>query len=338
MNDDQLLTRLAESNAYPDDTKLPDAVWSREAALREIERRMGMRSQRTTQRPAAPERHGGPAVRVGRSGEASTPAPRWRRPRSAAALAVAAAALLATAIVGVTSLMGGKDPAPPATEPTTAVTTAAPPTTAVPEVQSFPRRGADLEPGVYLVSRTAPGYRITIGDGWRTTGGELGIGSSVSDLAFSGLLGTYTVLGHGTPVAADGEGPEPMPAFPEGLVIFAYSEKGNASAEVAITRLRESEQIRFDAEGEATLGSFTFTVIDTATGEEPYADYTATVDATPLQSVNYGRALILYPDHRQRFYVTDVAGGVIVAMAYGPDVEAIASQAEEILTSLTIEE
>lgn len=44
MKDNELLTRLAESNAYDAETPLPEAVWSRHRALRAIERRIGMRT------------------------------------------------------------------------------------------------------------------------------------------------------------------------------------------------------------------------------------------------------------------------------------------------------
>lgn len=49
MNDSQLLTRLAGANAYGENIPLPEPIWTRELALREIERRMDMDTHDSTE-------------------------------------------------------------------------------------------------------------------------------------------------------------------------------------------------------------------------------------------------------------------------------------------------
>ncbi len=51
MNDTQLLTRLAEANAYGKEAPLPETIWTSELALREIERRMGMKPTESPDQP-----------------------------------------------------------------------------------------------------------------------------------------------------------------------------------------------------------------------------------------------------------------------------------------------
>ncbi len=54
MNDSQVLTQLAETDAYAPGTAMPTAAWSRETARSEIERRMGMDTRDTTNDTGAP--------------------------------------------------------------------------------------------------------------------------------------------------------------------------------------------------------------------------------------------------------------------------------------------
>jgi hypothetical protein len=51
VNDTQLLTRLAEANAYGKEAPLPETIWTSELALREIERRMGMKPTESPDQP-----------------------------------------------------------------------------------------------------------------------------------------------------------------------------------------------------------------------------------------------------------------------------------------------
>ena len=55
MNDTQLLNRLGRANAYGDNAPLPDAIWTHDLALREIDRRIGMQTQEKTTPVVAPE-------------------------------------------------------------------------------------------------------------------------------------------------------------------------------------------------------------------------------------------------------------------------------------------
>ncbi len=55
MNDTQLLNRLGRANAYVDDAPLPEAIWTHDLALREIDRRIGMQTQEKTTPVVAPE-------------------------------------------------------------------------------------------------------------------------------------------------------------------------------------------------------------------------------------------------------------------------------------------
>ena len=50
MNDIQLINVVAETDAHAPNTPLPATTWSRDAALAEIERRMGMESRDTTRK------------------------------------------------------------------------------------------------------------------------------------------------------------------------------------------------------------------------------------------------------------------------------------------------
>lgn len=101
MNDTQLLNRLGRANAYVDDAPLPDAIWTHDLALREIDRRIGMQTQEKTTPVVAP------------------------RPRRRSWL-VAAAAFGVVLLVGVSlALTSRGTEVSPATSPTTV----APPTT-----------------------------------------------------------------------------------------------------------------------------------------------------------------------------------------------------------------
>ena len=51
MNDTQLLTRLAEANAYGKEAPLPETIWTSGLALHEIERRMGMKPTKSHDQP-----------------------------------------------------------------------------------------------------------------------------------------------------------------------------------------------------------------------------------------------------------------------------------------------
>ena len=101
MNDTQLLELVGRANAYTEDAPLPDAVWTRDLALREIDRRIGMQTQQinTPNRAPKPKRRG------------------WL---------VAAGAFVVVLLVGVVfALANTTAETSPATSPTTSV----PPTT-----------------------------------------------------------------------------------------------------------------------------------------------------------------------------------------------------------------
>lgn len=51
MNDNQVLEQLAETDAYAPGTLMPASAWSRDTALSEIERRMGMEPRESTKQP-----------------------------------------------------------------------------------------------------------------------------------------------------------------------------------------------------------------------------------------------------------------------------------------------
>jgi hypothetical protein len=55
VKDTQLLNRLGRANAYVDDAPLPEAIWTHDLALREIDRRIGMQTQEKTTPVVAPE-------------------------------------------------------------------------------------------------------------------------------------------------------------------------------------------------------------------------------------------------------------------------------------------
>lgn len=113
MNDTQLLNRLGRANAYGDDAPLPDAIWTHDLALREIDRRIGMQTQE----------------------KKTTTVPPRRRP---VGWLVAAAAFGVVLLVGVAfALAGTSTEVSPAAPPTTVAlptTQAAPATTVAPVV------------------------------------------------------------------------------------------------------------------------------------------------------------------------------------------------------------
>ena len=53
MNDDQVLNQLSQTDVYAPGTEMPATAWSRDAALAEIERRMGMEPRASTDHPTA---------------------------------------------------------------------------------------------------------------------------------------------------------------------------------------------------------------------------------------------------------------------------------------------
>ncbi len=111
MNDNQLLTQLAEANAYREETPLPETIWTRDLALSEIERRMGMEPRESTKQPtitSAPARTGQPTT-------TSTPTrteqstPWWRGPRVALG-AGAAIAVVVLAVFAIATLIDSDEP------------------------------------------------------------------------------------------------------------------------------------------------------------------------------------------------------------------------------------
>ncbi len=152
MNDNQLLERLAAANAYGDDSAVPEKVWTRDLALREIERRMGMTQ---TTRKTQP-----------------TEAPRPRRPRLLAAVAAFAAVVAIGGVVLLAVNLGGDQP--PASDLTTTSTTqATQPTTPAtvppaPETLSF-SVGAQAA-GTYLAEWFPVDMVFELDEGWFALG------------------------------------------------------------------------------------------------------------------------------------------------------------------------
>ena len=85
MNDAQLISRLADTDAYEAEVPLPDEIWTPDVALHEIERRTGMQTQdQPTQTASAPR----PPTKK-----------RWLVPALAGAAAVIAAIVVAVALL-----------------------------------------------------------------------------------------------------------------------------------------------------------------------------------------------------------------------------------------------
>ncbi len=109
MNDSQVLTQLAETDAYAPGTEMPTLAWSRETARSEIERRMGMEPQGSTskqEQTVATER----LEPAAGSYVATRPPPTNRR----RALLMAAGAFAVTILVvaGVALLSSDDEPVP----------------------------------------------------------------------------------------------------------------------------------------------------------------------------------------------------------------------------------
>jgi len=103
MNDTQLISRLAGTDAYAADVPVPDEIWMPDIALRQIERRKEMQTQET---PTQTVPAGSPPTRK-----------RWVIPSLTGAAAVVVAIVLAVALAG-----GEDEPLPPVgntTVPTT---------------------------------------------------------------------------------------------------------------------------------------------------------------------------------------------------------------------------
>ncbi len=88
MNDSQLLERVAAINRYAETAPLPDEFGTREAALHEIERRVGM-DTRDTERKATTEMPSQEAQRETLVGETPPHSRRWSGPWLAAAVFIA---------------------------------------------------------------------------------------------------------------------------------------------------------------------------------------------------------------------------------------------------------
>lgn len=107
MNDAQLLELVAETDLYRPDSPLPESAWGRTAALREIERRIGVDMRNTTLKDTietAP-----PGVERG-----------WRRRWSGGVVAVAAFVVVLAvvgAVLAALNLTGGSDVATQPDEP-----------------------------------------------------------------------------------------------------------------------------------------------------------------------------------------------------------------------------
>ena len=96
MNDNEVLTQLAQTDAYAPVTQMPSAAWSRETALFVIERRMGMETRE-------PESKQARTVAADRLEPASVRKSTIRRPGLLVASAAFALALLVAAAVAIYS-------------------------------------------------------------------------------------------------------------------------------------------------------------------------------------------------------------------------------------------
>ena len=117
-NDEMLLEKLSATDACPQGTQLPEEAWSRDVALTEIERRVGMQTQDRIEQTV----------------------PEYRRSRG---WLVAAAAFFVVLVVGSATLFwltrgGGPEVVDEPTTTTIATTTTPPPTTAPPSALSLP--------------------------------------------------------------------------------------------------------------------------------------------------------------------------------------------------------
>ena len=105
MNDNQVLEQLSETDPYAPGTLMPASAWSREAALSEIERRMGMEPHESTKRPAitsTPTRTEQPTMARTPVGKEPR-APWWRGPRVVVS-AFAVTAMVVVAVLVLTNL------------------------------------------------------------------------------------------------------------------------------------------------------------------------------------------------------------------------------------------
>jgi len=118
MNDSQVLTQLAETDAYAPGTEMPTLAWSRETARSEIERRMGMEPQGSTskqEQTVATER----LEPAAGSYVATRPPPRNRR--RASLIAAGAFAVTILVVAGVALLSSDDEPVPFGAESSLAV-------------------------------------------------------------------------------------------------------------------------------------------------------------------------------------------------------------------------
>ena len=146
MNDTQLLTRLAEANAYGKEAPLPETIWTSELALREIERRMGMKPTESPDQPtvtsnqqqqeAAPPPSAPDQVIT--APQQRTP-PGRRRPLLVGVGGVAAVLFVGAAALGIVAVVGD-DATSPVAAPTA---TAAPVTTQPPTTATVPAFSSD---------------------------------------------------------------------------------------------------------------------------------------------------------------------------------------------------
>jgi hypothetical protein len=144
VNDTQLLNRLGRANAYVDDAPLPEAIWTHDLALREIDRRIGMQTQEKTTPVAAPE-------------------PRRR------GWLVAAAAFGVVLLVGVVFTLANRSTeVSPATPPTTVApptTQAAPATTVAPAATTVaPAALSTIEVEAYDYEFRGLPSQLSVGD------------------------------------------------------------------------------------------------------------------------------------------------------------------------------
>jgi hypothetical protein len=115
MNDTQLLTRLAEANAYGKEAPLPETIWTSELALREIERRMGMKPTESPNQPtvASDQQQQEAAPPASAPDQVLNPPGQRTSPRRRRSLLVGVAAFVAVLFVGaawgILGLLGEDD-------------------------------------------------------------------------------------------------------------------------------------------------------------------------------------------------------------------------------------
>ncbi len=154
MNDNQLLTRLTEANTHRDANPLPDAIWTRDRALHEIERRMSMKPHESTDQTTRTDSAGQQREGAAPTAPETPVRAKWR----IRVFAAGAAAVIIAVAVPIWLLNGGSEPEPDVAQPAPEVVTPTPQAPIEAYIEAFNAKDLDAVMELFTEESVVTGH------------------------------------------------------------------------------------------------------------------------------------------------------------------------------------